>query len=168
MLRLILRKDSRASPQKCPHYRDSARKDQSNGDQPRGMAAGTDSAGTTVGTGATVWLQKRVTLRQLARGCHLVTDEVVPEIRALLSRVEVGMCHFFILHTSAVRAGCAARPWMATVRADNAGFVRARRVARGGPCGIGGDFRSCVRAGGAGIVRGGGCDGECVLSSCGI
>jgi secondary thiamine-phosphate synthase enzyme len=46
------------------------------------------------------WFQKAVTLAPRARGFHLVTDEIersLPE----LSRVRIGVAHFFIQHTSA-------------------------------------------------------------------
>jgi secondary thiamine-phosphate synthase enzyme len=47
-----------------------------------------------------VWLQREIQLRPRPRGVHLVTGEVLealPEIR----RLEVGICHLFIRHTSA-------------------------------------------------------------------
>ena len=47
-----------------------------------------------------MWVQREVTLRERARGFHLVTDEVVagvPELREL----RVGIAHVFIRHTSA-------------------------------------------------------------------
>lgn len=46
------------------------------------------------------WYQKEIQLPAFRRGFHLVTDEVcraVPE----LSRIQVGLMHVFILHTSA-------------------------------------------------------------------
>ncbi len=46
------------------------------------------------------WIQRKITLAPRRRGFHLVTDEVlsaVPELR----RIEVGMLHVFIQHTSA-------------------------------------------------------------------
>jgi secondary thiamine-phosphate synthase enzyme len=47
-----------------------------------------------------MWLQRELTLDARPRGFHLVTDEIlgaVPE----LERIEVGMAHVFIRHTSA-------------------------------------------------------------------
>jgi secondary thiamine-phosphate synthase enzyme len=47
-----------------------------------------------------MWLQREISLPEHPRGFHLVTDEVVgalPEMRD----VDVGLCHLFILHTSA-------------------------------------------------------------------
>jgi secondary thiamine-phosphate synthase enzyme len=47
-----------------------------------------------------IWVQREVTLPRLPRGFHLVTREVedaLPE----LSRIEVGVAHLFIRHTSA-------------------------------------------------------------------
>jgi secondary thiamine-phosphate synthase enzyme len=47
-----------------------------------------------------MWLQREISLPEHPRGFHLVTDAVVgalPELRDL----DVGLCHLFILHTSA-------------------------------------------------------------------
>ena len=47
-----------------------------------------------------MWLQREITLRARERGFHLVTREIVealPELR----RLDVGLCHLFIRHTSA-------------------------------------------------------------------
>jgi secondary thiamine-phosphate synthase enzyme len=47
-----------------------------------------------------MWLQREISLPEHPRGFHLVTDAVVralPEMRDL----DVGLCHLFILHTSA-------------------------------------------------------------------
>ncbi len=44
--------------------------------------------------------QYRFSLRPRQRGFHLVTDEVVPHL-ADLGRVSAGLCHLFIMHTSA-------------------------------------------------------------------
>jgi secondary thiamine-phosphate synthase enzyme len=47
-----------------------------------------------------MWLQREISLPAHQRGFHLVTDAVVdalPEMRDL----DVGLCHLFILHTSA-------------------------------------------------------------------
>ncbi len=46
------------------------------------------------------WLQRDIRLRARARGCHLVTQEILaalPEIR----RCRVGLLHLFLQHTSA-------------------------------------------------------------------
>jgi secondary thiamine-phosphate synthase enzyme len=46
------------------------------------------------------WFQREITLQARPRGVHLVTDEVVdalPELRKL----EIGVAHLFIRHTSA-------------------------------------------------------------------
>ncbi|TPX37634.1 hypothetical protein SmJEL517_g00690 [Synchytrium microbalum] len=46
------------------------------------------------------WFQKTLSLPRKARGCHLVTDEIlkqVPEIKTF----KIGMANFFIQHTSA-------------------------------------------------------------------
>jgi len=47
-----------------------------------------------------MWYQKQFSLSPKSRGFHLITDEVlreVPEIR----KIDVGLAHIFILHTSA-------------------------------------------------------------------
>ena len=47
-----------------------------------------------------MWLQREITLEARPRGFHLVTREVeraLPE----LEQVGIGLCHLFILHTSA-------------------------------------------------------------------
>jgi secondary thiamine-phosphate synthase enzyme len=47
-----------------------------------------------------IWVQRAVRLEARPRGFHLVTDEVVGAIPEL-ERIEVGMAHVFIRHTSA-------------------------------------------------------------------
>jgi secondary thiamine-phosphate synthase enzyme len=47
-----------------------------------------------------MWLQRDLTLRPRPRGFHLVTAEIV-EALPELSRLEVGLAHLFIRHTSA-------------------------------------------------------------------
>lgn len=46
------------------------------------------------------WYQRTVQLRRRGRGCHLVTPEVVDQIPEV-GRIEVGLAHLFLLHTSA-------------------------------------------------------------------
>lgn len=61
------------------------------------------------------WFQRTVTLAPRPRGFHLITDELeraAPEI----SRVRVGVAHFFIQHTSA--SLCINENADPTVRAD--------------------------------------------------
>ena len=53
-------------------------------------------------TAPQIWLQKQVTLQQRSRGCHLITHEVESAIRSQLRQIGVGICHIFIMHTSAV------------------------------------------------------------------
>ncbi|MFY9252401.1 MAG: secondary thiamine-phosphate synthase enzyme YjbQ [Fuerstiella sp.] len=48
----------------------------------------------------TRWVQKEVTLRQYARGCHLVTREVVAQVPEI-GEFQVGLMNVFIMHTSA-------------------------------------------------------------------
>ncbi|MCC2607905.1 secondary thiamine-phosphate synthase enzyme YjbQ [Planctobacterium marinum] len=47
-----------------------------------------------------MWFQKQITLKARARGFHLITDEILANIEDILT-VDVGLCHLFILHTSA-------------------------------------------------------------------
>lgn len=47
-----------------------------------------------------MWLQKRIQLAAKPRGFHLVTREICGQLRDL-DRIEVGLAHFFLQHTSA-------------------------------------------------------------------
>jgi secondary thiamine-phosphate synthase enzyme len=47
-----------------------------------------------------MWLQREIELRARPRGFHLVTREVLAELREL-GDVQVGLLHLFIRHTSA-------------------------------------------------------------------
>ncbi len=47
-----------------------------------------------------MWSQKTITLKPRPRGFHLVTRELVEQLPEL-GRIQVGLAHFFILHTSA-------------------------------------------------------------------
>ena len=47
-----------------------------------------------------MWSQKTLTLKPRPRGFHLVTRELVEQLPELC-RIQVGLAHFFILHTSA-------------------------------------------------------------------
>lgn len=47
-----------------------------------------------------MWSQKTITLKPRPRGFHLVTRELVEQLPEL-SQIQVGLAHFFILHTSA-------------------------------------------------------------------
>jgi len=46
------------------------------------------------------WIQKTITLGARRRGIHLVTDEILAHLPEI-AQIEVGLAHFFILHTSA-------------------------------------------------------------------
>ena len=39
----------------------------------------------------TEWFQKEITLKQKARGCHLITDEIA-KIKEV-SDIKIGLCH---------------------------------------------------------------------------
>ncbi|CAE6453894.1 unnamed protein product [Rhizoctonia solani] len=45
--------------------------------------------------------QKTITLLQRSKGCHLVTDEILPQISEGLRQTPIGILHLFIQHTSA-------------------------------------------------------------------
>lgn len=47
-----------------------------------------------------MWVQKSISLRAKSRGFHLITDEVIAVIPEL-DRVNVGLLHLFLQHTSA-------------------------------------------------------------------
>lgn len=48
-----------------------------------------------------VWAQKTFTLSRRAKGCYLITDEVLSHIGSDISQFKVGMVNLFIKHTSA-------------------------------------------------------------------
>lgn len=47
-----------------------------------------------------MWLQKQISLRPKSRGFHLVTEEVIAQLPEI-GRLEIGLAHFFLQHTSA-------------------------------------------------------------------
>ena len=47
-----------------------------------------------------MWLQREIRLRSRERGFHLVTEEIVRQLPEL-ARIQVGLAHLFIQHTSA-------------------------------------------------------------------
>ena len=47
-----------------------------------------------------MWHQQTLTLGPKARGFHLVTDEILGQIREI-SRVKTGLLHLLLQHTSA-------------------------------------------------------------------
>jgi len=47
------------------------------------------------------WIQKAITLREVPRGCHLVTREVLSAVQEELSSMKIGMANIFLQHTSA-------------------------------------------------------------------
>lgn len=50
---------------------------------------------------STAWFQHSITLSSKARGCHLVTSEILKPLSKDLSKIQIGSAHFFIQHTSA-------------------------------------------------------------------
>ncbi|XP_052487007.1 UPF0047 protein C4A8.02c isoform X2 [Gossypium raimondii] len=61
----------------------------------------TDSNSMAATVPAPKWAQKTVTLPPLRRGCHLVTSQILKEIRPDLSEFKCGLAHLFLQHTSA-------------------------------------------------------------------
>ena len=47
-----------------------------------------------------MWIQRQLNLKPRPRGFHLITDEVLTQIPEI-SRLNVGLCHLFIKHSSA-------------------------------------------------------------------
>ena len=47
-----------------------------------------------------LWLQSEVRLHPKRRGFHLVTEEIIAQV-AGLEKIEIGMAHFLLKHTSA-------------------------------------------------------------------
>jgi thiamine phosphate synthase YjbQ (UPF0047 family) len=48
-----------------------------------------------------VWFQQTIKVKAPQRGYHLITNEVEKQISSDLSKIKVGLAHFFIQHTSA-------------------------------------------------------------------
>ncbi|XWS26070.1 hypothetical protein CRYUN_Cryun27aG0121400 [Craigia yunnanensis] len=63
------------------------------------------SSGDSNSMAATVpgpkWAQKTIALPPHRRGCHLVTSQILKEIRPDLSEFKCGLAHLFLQHTSA-------------------------------------------------------------------
>ncbi|GFQ90396.1 UPF0047 protein YjbQ [Trichonephila clavipes] len=66
------------------------------------------------------WFQRKVNLRPVHRGCHLVTDELLKQIPEI-SQFSVGLFHVQIMHTSASLA--LNENWDPHVRADMEMFL---------------------------------------------
>lgn len=47
-----------------------------------------------------MWIQKEIRLKPRSRGFHLVTEEIVAQLPEL-RRIDIGLLHVFIKHTSA-------------------------------------------------------------------
>ncbi len=47
-----------------------------------------------------MWIQKEIILSAKTKGFHIITNEILSEISEL-DKIDVGICHFFIQHTSA-------------------------------------------------------------------
>jgi len=52
------------------------------------------------GANEMTWIQKTIRLRPRARGCHLITDEILENLPELKG-VRIGLLHIFLKHTSA-------------------------------------------------------------------
>ncbi|CAG2175799.1 unnamed protein product [Oppiella nova] len=66
----------------------------------RGSRHSSSSLTTGIIRTQTAWFQKKVHLRPVLRGCHLVTDELTKQIPEL-NEFQCGICHIHIMHTSA-------------------------------------------------------------------
>ncbi|SEG11302.1 secondary thiamine-phosphate synthase enzyme YjbQ [Marinobacterium lutimaris] len=49
----------------------------------------------------TLWYQQVLTLKARRRGFHLITDEIERELSVQLGRLDCGLLHLFLQHTSA-------------------------------------------------------------------
>ncbi|XP_076327903.1 UPF0047 protein YjbQ-like [Tachypleus tridentatus] len=63
------------------------------------------SSGSSIGSSTGIirgssWIQKKINLKPLQRGCHLITDEIVKQVPEL-SQFVVGILHLQVMHTSA-------------------------------------------------------------------
>ncbi|XP_017487600.1 PREDICTED: UPF0047 protein YjbQ-like [Rhagoletis zephyria] len=65
-----------------------------------GSSSTSSAASGSIIRSSTGWFQRRVNLRPVHRGCHLVTDEVLKQIPEI-GQFQVGICHLHIMHTSA-------------------------------------------------------------------
>ena len=62
----------------------------------------TSSSKTKVApTSAPSWHQAQITLKSRARGCHIITQEVLKPLSEELRHFEVGLLNVFLCHTSA-------------------------------------------------------------------
>ena len=48
-----------------------------------------------------MWFQKVIKLDQKPRGCHLITNELLKSISKDLQPIKIGICNFFLQHSSA-------------------------------------------------------------------
>ncbi|CAD6336155.1 unnamed protein product [Miscanthus lutarioriparius] len=58
------------------------------------------SAPSAAGPQAARWAQRTVVIPPQRRGCHLITNKIVNEIRNDLAEFKCGMAHLFFQHTS--------------------------------------------------------------------
>lgn len=63
-----------------------------------GSSSTSSAASGSIIRSSTGWFQRRVNLRPVHRGCHLVTDEVLKQIPEI-GQFQVGICH---LHSSVI------------------------------------------------------------------
>ncbi|KFM74074.1 UPF0047 protein yjbQ, partial [Stegodyphus mimosarum] len=45
------------------------------------------------------WFQKKINIRPVLRGCHLITDEILKQVPEI-GRFSIGLVHIEIMHTS--------------------------------------------------------------------
>lgn len=48
-----------------------------------------------------VWFQHKITVTAPRRGCHLITNDILKAAGSDIRRVQIGLCHLFVQHTSA-------------------------------------------------------------------
>ncbi|CAL1294109.1 unnamed protein product [Larinioides sclopetarius] len=46
------------------------------------------------------WFQKKINIRPVLRGCHLITDEILKQVPEI-TKFAIGLLHIEIMHTSA-------------------------------------------------------------------
>nr|XP_042898704.1 UPF0047 protein YjbQ isoform X2 [Parasteatoda tepidariorum] len=66
------------------------------------------------------WFQKKINIRPVLRGCHLITDEILKQVPEI-ARFSIGLLHIEIMHTSASLA--LNENWDPDVREDMEAFL---------------------------------------------
>ncbi|CAL1294107.1 unnamed protein product [Larinioides sclopetarius] len=66
------------------------------------------------------WFQKKINIRPVLRGCHLITDEILKQVPEI-TKFAIGLLHIEIMHTSASLA--LNENWDPDVREDMEAFL---------------------------------------------